>query len=158
MTMTTDLLFPSEAHRQSLLGRIEAGGLKALDAHELLQFHAYRYAWRRVRLDDFTQRYGGDPTGQHFDGVFVGQATTWMRGGKAPPAATTRPNPTPEDIAHVAAACAQIRANFVVAADEHNRAAFRPRPMDPRDFEALQAGLGLRVTEEEMGDGEIAAQ
>jgi hypothetical protein len=150
----TDLYFPSEAHRQSLLGKVDAGGLKALDAHELLQFHAYRYAWRRVRLGDLTQSYGCDPTGQHFDGVFVGQATLWMRGGKAPPAVATRPNPTPADIAHVEAACAQIRANLA-----ERTAVFGPRPMDPRDLAALQAGLGLRVTEEEReGHGEIAAQ
>ena len=145
----TDLFFPSEDHRRALIDKVEAGGLKALDDIETREFHAYRYAWRRVRLADFSQKYGGDPRGDWFDGVFVNQVVEMMTGGKyslTPPRPERRPDPTPEDIAYVEAVCVQIRANLAIFA-ERNRAAFADRPADARDLAAIQAGLGLSATE-----------
>ena len=145
----TDLFFPSEDHRRALVAKVEAGGLDCLDHVEIRQFHAYRYAWRRVRLGDFSQSYGGDPRGDWFDGVFVNQAVEMMTGGKyslTPPRPERRPDPTPEDIAYVEAVCVQIRANLAIFA-ERNRAAFADRPADARDLAAIQAGLGLSATE-----------
>jgi hypothetical protein len=136
--------FPSEPHRQGLLGAVERGGFAALNGQELLWFHAYRYGWRRVRLGDFAQSYPVDPKGQHFDGVLVGQAAQFY-GWKPQPA--TRPAPTPEDIAHVEARCREFRANLA-GMDAKNRAAFAPAPMSAADLEALKAGLGLGATEE----------
>jgi hypothetical protein len=145
----SDLFFPSEDHRRALVDRVEAGGFAALDAIERMQFHGYRYGWRRVRLADFSQKYGGDPRGDWFDGVFVNQVVEMMTGGKyslTPPRPERRPDPTPEDIAHVEAVCVQIRANLAIFA-ERNRAAFADRPADARDLAAIQAGLGLSATE-----------
>jgi hypothetical protein len=146
----TDLFFPSEDHRRALVDKVEAGGLKALDDHEKREFHAYRYAWRRVRLADFSQKYGCDPRGDWFDGVFVNQAVEMMTGGKyslTPPRPERRPDPTPEDIAYVDARLAQFRANLA-AAEERSRAAVVRRVADPRDLAAIQAGLGISATEE----------
>lgn len=138
----TDLFFPSEDHRRALVDRVEAGGLKALDDIEKRQFHGYRYAWRRVRLADFTQKYQADPRGDWFDSFFVGKAVEFY-GGIA--SRTRHPDPTPEDVAHVEAVCVRIRANLA-AFDERNRAAFA-RPANPRDLAAIQAGLGIKATE-----------
>ena len=116
---------------------------------ETAQFHAYRYAWRRVRLADFSQKYGGDPRGDWFDGVFVNQVVEMMTGGKyslTPPRPERRPDPTPEDIAYVEAVCVQIRANLAVFA-ERTRPAVADRTADARDLAAIQAGLGLSATE-----------
>lgn len=138
--------FPSEPHRQSLLGAVERGGFAALNGLELLQFHAYRYAWRRVKLGDFTQTYGCDPRGDHFDGVLVGQAMQFY-GWKPRPAA--RPAPTPEDIAHVEAKCREFRANLA-GMEAKNRAAFAEpssAPMTAADLEIIKAGLGLGAHE-----------
>jgi hypothetical protein len=145
----TDLFFPSEDHRRALVDKVEAGGLKALDDHEKREFHAYRYAWRRVRLADFRQKYQCDPRGDWFDGVCVNQAVEMMTGGKyslTPPRPEKRPEPTVEDIAHVEAVCVQIRANLAVFA-ERNRAAFADRTADARDLAAIQAGLGISAKE-----------
>lgn len=144
-----DLFFPSEDHRRSLIAKVEGGGFAALDDVEKYHFHAYRYAWRRVRLADFAQKYGGDPRGDWFDGFFVNKAVEMMTGGKyslTPPRPERRPDPTPEDIAYVEAVCVQIRANLAIFA-ERNRAAFADRPADARDLAAIQAGLGLSATE-----------
>ena len=141
----TDLFFPSEDHRRALVDKVEAGGLKALDDHETREFHAYRYAWRRVRLADFSQKYGGDPRGDWFDGVFVNQAVEMMTGGKyslTPPRPERRPDPTPEDIAYVDRRLAEFRANLA-AAEERSRTAVARRVADPRDLAAIQAGLGI---------------
>ena len=145
----TDLFFPSEDHRRALVAKVEAGGLDCLDHVEIRQFHGYRYGWRRVRLADFSQKYGGDPRGDWFDGVFVNQVVEMMTGGKyslTPPRPERRPDPTPEDIAYVEAVCVQIRANLAIFA-ERNRAAFADRPAPARDLAAIQAGLGLSATE-----------
>ena len=140
--MSDHLFFPSEDHRRGLVAKVEAGGFAALDAVERMQFHAYRYAWRRVRLADFTQKYQCDPRGDWFDGFFVGKAVEFY-GGIA--ARARHPDPTPEDVAYVEAVCIKARANLA-AFDERNRAAFA-RPADPRDLAAIQAGLGLSATE-----------
>jgi hypothetical protein len=136
--MTPDLFFPSENHRQSLLGRVEAGGFAALDNQERLEFHAYRYGWRRRHLRDFAQKYQVDPKGDWFDGVLVGRAFEFY-GGKVE-RRERRPDPSPEDIAHVERVCAQIRANFDNFA-ERNRNAFADA-----DLAAVRAGLGLTAT------------
>jgi hypothetical protein len=144
----SDLFFPSEDHRRSLCGKVEAGGLKALDDLELRHFHAYRYAWRRVRLGDFAQKYQVDPRGDWFDGFFVGKAVEFYTNGNGlPRRAERRRDPSPEDIAHVEAVCIKIRASLTVF-DERNRAAFARPALDPRALAALQAGLGLSATEE----------
>lgn len=156
----TDLFFPSEDHRRALVDKVEAGGLKALDDIEKREFHGYRYAWRRVRLGDFTQNYGCDPRGDWFDGVSVNKAVTFYTDGRGLPRRERRPDPTPEDIAYVEAVCVQIRANLA-AFDERNRAAFAPpRAADPRDLAAMQAGLGLSAIESNRGaeDGQDAAE
>jgi hypothetical protein len=142
--VTEDLFFPSESHRQSLLGRVAAGGFAALNGQDKLEFHAYRYAWRRVRLGDFAQKYAVDQKGEWFAGILIGKAVEFYGGIKR---AEKHPDPTPEDIAHVEAVCVEIRENLHKL-DERNRAAFtRPAP-DPRALAALQAGLGLSATEE----------
>ena len=156
----TDLFFPSEDHRRALIDKVEAGGLKALDDIETREFHAYRYAWRRVRLADFSQKYGGDPRGDWFDGVFVNQVVEMMTGGKyslTPPRPERRPDPTPEDIAYVDRRLAEFRANLAVA--DRTPTTTR-RTADPRDLAAIQAGLGLSATEINRGaeDGQDAAQ
>jgi len=138
--------FPSEAHRQSLLGEVDRGGFAALNGQELLWFHAYRYAWRRVKLGDFAQSYQCDPKGEHFDGVLVGQAMQFYGWKPQPP---KRP-PTPEDIAHVEAQCRQFRANLA-GMDAKNRASFAApssAPMSAADLEIIKTGLGLGATEE----------
>jgi hypothetical protein len=146
--------FPSEAHRQSLLGKVERGGLAALDSEEKLRFHAYRYAWRRVRLGDFAQKYGGDPNGEHFDGVLVGQAYLFY-GGKPP--RPKRPDPTPAEIAHVEECCRQIRANLEDIG-ALNRAAFGSGVTGaPDHLEILKAGLGLGAIEQRGTSDDIAA-
>jgi hypothetical protein len=155
-----DLFFPSEDHRRGLVDKVEAGGLKALDDHEKREFHAYRYAWRRVRLADFSQKYGCDPRGDWFDGVFVNQAVEMMTGGKyslTPPRPERRPDPTPEDIAYVDRRLAQFRANLAVA--ERTPTTTR-RSTDPRDLAAIQRGLGISATEDnrEGADGKDAAE
>ena len=153
------MTFPSEDHRRALVAKVEAGGFAALDAIERMQFHGYRYGWRRVRLADFSQKYGGDPRGDWFDGVFVNQVVEMMTGGKYSLTPARRPDPTPEDIAYVEAVCVQIRANLAIFA-ERNRAAFADRPADARDLAAIQAGLGLSATEINRGaeDGKDAAE
>jgi hypothetical protein len=155
----TDLFFPSEDHRRALVDKVEAGGLKALDDHETREFHAYRYAWRRVRLADFSQKYGGDPRGDWFDGVFVNQAVEMMTGGKYSLTPARRPDPTPEDVAYIDRRLAEFRAS-VAALEDRSRAAFAPRVADPRDLAAIQAGLGLSATEIKRGaeDGKDAAE
>jgi hypothetical protein len=145
VSLPPDLFFPSEDHRRSLCAKVDEGGLKALDDIEKRQFHGYRYAWRRLRLGDFAQRYGVDPNGDWFDGFLVNKAIEFYGGAPSP---AKRADPTPEDIAHVEAACAQIRANLA-ALDERNRTAFARPALDPRDLAALQAGLGIEATEEE---------
>lgn len=154
----TDLFFPSEDHRRSLVDKVKAGGFKALDDLETREFHGYRYAWRRVRLGDREQHYGCDPAGDWFDGAFVNKAILFYTDDRGLPRPDAqRPDPSPEDIAHVEAVCAQIRANLA-AWDDNNRAAFERAPIDPRDLERLQAGLGLTATEQqEVPDGEEAA-
>jgi hypothetical protein len=150
----TDLFFPSEDHRRALVDKVEAGGLKALDDLEKREFHAYRYAWRRVRLADFSQKYGGDPRGDWFDGVFVNQAVEMMTGGKyslTPPRPQQRPDPTPEDIAYVDRRLVEFRANLAVA--ERTPTTTR-RTADPRDLAAIQRGLGLSATEINHGEAE----
>jgi hypothetical protein len=145
----TDLFFPSEDHRRALIDKVEAGGLKALDDIETREFHAYRYAWRRVRLADFSQKYGCDPRGDWFDGVFVNQAVEFYTGGKyslAPSRPERRPDPTPEDIAYVDRRLAEFRANLA-AAEERTRVTTTRRTADPRDLAAIQRGLGLSATE-----------
>jgi hypothetical protein len=127
----SDLFFFSEDHRHALVARVEAGGLKALDDLERLHFHAYRYAWRRVRLGDFAQKYQADPRGDWFDGFFDGKAVEFYTDGNGLRRAERRPNPSPEDIAHVEAVCVKIRANPAVF-DERNRAAFARPALDPR--------------------------
>jgi hypothetical protein len=156
----TDLSFPSEDHRRALVAKVEAGGLKALDDLEKREFHAYRYAWRRVRLADFTQKYGADPNGDWFDGVFVNKAVTFYTDGCGLPSRQQhRPDPTPEDVAYVETRLVQFRANLA-AAEERNRAAVARRVADPRDLAAIQAGLGLTATESNRGieDGQDAAE
>lgn len=144
----TDLFFPSEDHRRALIDKVEAGGLKALDDIETREFHAYRYAWRRVRLADFTQKYQCDPRGDWFDGIFVNKAVTFYTDGRGLPSrGQQRPDPTPEDAAYVEARCAEFRANLA-AAEERSRAATTRRAADPRDLAAIQRGLGLSATEE----------
>jgi hypothetical protein len=148
--IVSDLFFPSEDHRRELVDRVAADGLACLDDIEKRQFHGYRYAFRRVRLGDFTQKYGADPQGKWFDGVFVNQAVEFMTGGKysvKPPRPEHRPAPSAEDIAHVETVCAEIRENMTKFA-ERNRATFA-RSADPRDLAAIQAGLGLTATETE---------
>lgn len=150
----TDLFFPSEDHRRGLVAKVEAGGFAALDAVERMQFHAYRYAWRRVRLADFTQKYQCDPRGDWFDGIFVNQAVEMMTGGKyslAPPRPERRPDPTPEDIAYVDRRLAEFRANLAVA--ERTPTTTR-RTADARDLAAIQRGLGLSATEINHGEAE----
>jgi hypothetical protein len=143
----TDLYFPSEDHRRALIAKVEAGGLKALDDPEKREFHAYRYAWRRVRFADFTQKYGADPNGDWFDGVFVNEAVTFYTDGCGLPSRQQhRPDPTPEDVAYVETRLVQFRANLA-AAEERNRAAVARHVADPRDLAAIQAGLGLTATE-----------
>ncbi len=122
--MTEDLHFPSESHRQSLLGRVEAGGLAALNGQDKLEFHAYRYGWRRARLHDFAMKYQCDSRGDWFDGVLVPRAFEFY-GGKLEKHGR-RPDPTPEDIAHVERVCRQIRANLDKFA-ERSRARLRAR-------------------------------
>jgi hypothetical protein len=154
MTETIDQ-FPSEDHRRGLVDRVAAGGFAALDDLEKLHFHAYRYAWRRVRLGDFAQKYQVDPRGDWFDGFFVGKAVAFYTDDNGLPRAERRPDPSPADIAHVEAVCVKIRANLAVI-DERNRAAFARPALDPRApgsspgqaLAALQAGLGLSATEE----------
>jgi hypothetical protein len=157
----TDLFFPSEDHRRALIDKVEAGGLKALDDIETREFHAYRYAWRRVRLGEFAQKYQCDPRGDWFDGVFVNQAVEFYTGGKytlAPSRPERRPDPTPEDIAYVDRGLAEFRANLAVA--EERTATTTRRTADPRDLAAIQRGLGLSATEINRGaeDGKDAAE
>lgn len=154
-----DLFFPSEDHRRALVDKVEAGGFAALDAIERMQFHGYRYGWRRVRLADFAQKYGGDPRGDWFDGVFVNQVVEMMTGGKYSLTPPRRPDPTPEDVAYIDRRLAEFRAS-VAALEDRSRAAFAPRVADPRDLAAIQAGLGLSATEIKRGaeDGKDAAQ
>ena len=145
----TDLFFPSEDHRRALVDKVEAGGLGCLDDMEKYHFHAYRYAWRRVRLGDFAQKYQVDPRGDWFDGFFVNKAVEMMTGGKyslTPPRPERRPDPTPEDVAYVDRRLAEFRANLAVA--EQRTATTTRRTADPRDLAAIQAGLGLTATEE----------
>ena len=151
-----DLFFPSEDHRRSLVAKVAAGGFAALDDVEKYHFHAYRYAWRRVRLADFAQKYGGDPRGDWFDGFFVNKAVEMMTGGKyslTPPRPERRPDPTPEDIAYVDARLAQFRASLA-AAEERTRATTTRRTADARDLAAIQRGLGLSATEINHGEAE----
>jgi hypothetical protein len=154
-----DLFFPSEDHRRSLIAKVEAGGLAALDDVEKYHFHAYRYAWRRVRLADFAQKYGGDPRGDWFDGFFVNKAVEMMTGGKYRLTPPRRADPTPEDVAYIDRRLAEFRAS-VAALEDRSRAAFAPRAADPRDLAAIQAGLGLSATEIKRGaeDGKDAAE
>jgi hypothetical protein len=145
----TDLFFPSEDHRRSLVDKVKAGGVAALDDLELRQFHGYRYAWRRVRLGDFTQKYGADPRGDWFDGYFVNKAVEFYTDGKylRPPTSEKRAPPSAEDIAHIEEGCRRLNANRG-AFEERNRAAFAPAPAD--DAAALakaQRELGITVTE-----------
>jgi hypothetical protein len=142
--MISDLFFPSEHHRRALVDKVAAGGFAVLDDIEKRQFHAYRYAWRRVRLGDFSQKYSVDQDGKWFDGVFVNQAVEFYGGIKSRP---ERREPTAEDVAYVDRRLAEYRAN-IAAFEERNRAAFAPRATDPRDLAAIQAGLGLTATEE----------
>jgi hypothetical protein len=157
--MMTDLFFPSEDHRRALVAKVEAGGFAALDAIERMQFHGYRYGWRRVRLADFSQKYGGDPRGDWFDGVFVNQVVEMMTGGKYSLTPGRRPDPTPEDVAYIDRRLAEFRAS-VAAIEERSRAAFAPRVADSRDLAAIQAGLGIAATEINRGaeDGKDAAE
>lgn len=154
----TDLFFPSEDHRRSLVDKVKEGGLKALDDLETREFHGYRYAWRRVRLGNREQHYDCDPAGDWFDGYYVNKAILFYTDDRGLPRLDAqRPDPSPEDIAHVEAVCAKIYANLA-AWGERNRAAFERPPIDPRDLERLQAGLGLTATEQqEVQDGEEAA-
>lgn len=140
--MIEDLFFPSENHRQSLLGRVEAGGFAALDGQDKLEFHAYRYAWRRVRLHDFAQKYQCDQRGDWFDGVLVGRAVEFYGGIKRE---EKRPAPSAEDIAHVEECCRQFRANLDRLA-ERNRAAFAGGADEA--LARLQRELGVRSREE----------
>lgn len=153
-----DLFFPSEDHRRWLVERINEGGFAALDDTEKYHFHAYRYAWRRVRLGDREQKYPVDPNGDWFDGFFVNKAISFYTKGKElPKPAAERPEPSPEDIAHVEAVCAKIYANLS-AWGERNRAAFERKPLDPRDLAVIQAGLGITATaQQEEASGEVAA-
>ena len=148
----TDLFFPSEDHRRALVAKVEAGGLKVLNDIEAREFHAYRYAWRRVRLADFTQKYQCDPRGDWFDGIFVNKAVTFYTDGRGLPSrGQQRPDPTPEDIAYVDRRLAEFRANLAVA--ERTPTTTR-RTADARDLAAIQRGLGLSATEINHGEAE----
>lgn len=145
----TDLFFPSEDHRRALVDKVKAGGLAALDDIQKREFHGYRYAWRRVRLADFTQKYGCDPRGDWFDGSFVNQAVTFYTGGKGLARVEKRAEPTPEQIARVEAACAAFRQSLANVGDR-NRAAFGPP--SATELAVVQAGLGLSATEHEAAE------
>lgn len=147
----TDLFFPSEDHRRSLCDKVKDGGLKALDDIEARQFHAYRYAWRRVRLGDREQKYGCDPAGDWFDGYYVNKAILFYTADKGLPQAQAQRDPSPEDIAHVSSVCAKIYANLAAWGDR-NRAAFERAPTDPAVLAALQAGLGIKAKESDSGE------
>jgi hypothetical protein len=138
-------LFPSEDHRRGLCERVHAGGFAALNPQDLREFHAYRYAWRRMRLGDFTQSYGCDPQGEQFDGVLVGRAvemyragSRWRRALAEPPPPRPPGPPSAEDVAHVEWACREIRrvlAGKAISADDDAIA-------------AQQAALGMTTTRE----------
>jgi hypothetical protein len=150
--LTLVAAFPCEDHRRELVAKVAVAGLGCLDDIEKYQFHAYRYAWRRVRLGDFTQKYAVDPKGDWFDGFFVNKAVEFYTGGKylKPPIAQSRAPPSAEDVAHVEKCARGIRKNLGVFG-ERNRAAFAQQTPPPSaDAAALakaQRELGITVTE-----------
>ena len=134
-----DLFFPSESHRRSLVDKMhDDKGFKNFTSQERLEFHAYRYGWRRKFLKDFEMRYPADPAGDWFDGVLVGRAFEFY-GGKIE-RRERRPDPTPDDIDHVARVCNMVRKNLDRFAENTRK------PFTDNDLGAVQAGLGISVT------------
>lgn len=142
------MIFPSEDHRRELVARVkDGGGFVALANQERLEFHAYRYAWRRLRFADFTQRYGGDPSGDWFDGGLVNLAVSFRREHlrqppAKPPAADASPSLWPAVEVYFAR----------VIADERDPAT-RARLQAEQDARCAARGL---IRAEHLADGRTA--
>jgi hypothetical protein len=95
------MIFPSPEHREQLARQVTDIGLGALHDEDRRQWHAYDYAWRRVRLSRPEPASPIDPEGRWYHAQMVNLAVPMFepkpRYQSAPEPVTTR---NPELNAH----------------------------------------------------------
>jgi hypothetical protein len=142
--LPTAAFFPSVVHLRSLRQSLKAASFRweGITSAQRWEYHAYDYAFLRVRLGLDERKYPLDPYGDWFNETMVRAAESLYR-PRSPSGAVTRPLPRvkyqPFPAAEARMTPAQVNASMGVSATER----MVPKHEDPEELRKAAIELGI---------------